>query len=123
MEAGRAGTAPLASAISGDEDSFMLVMVTAPNMMCGKQMSIDLVRDKLAACVNIVDSVHSVYRWKEEVQEDTECLMIIKTLRSQFENLKAAVLAKHPYDCPEVIMIPIVDGYSEYLKWIRECVL
>ena len=79
-----------------------------------------LVREKLAACVNIIPAVRSIYSWKGEVCDDGEALMVIKTRSGLLDALRERVVQLHPYDVPEVIALPIVGGHGPYLKWIDE---
>jgi len=79
-----------------------------------------LVNAKLAACVNIVTSVESIYRWEGQCCEEPEWLLIIKTRRSLFERVAAEVKALHNYTVPEVIALPIVAGSPDYLRWVME---
>jgi periplasmic divalent cation tolerance protein len=81
-----------------------------------------LVSSRLAACVNIIPSITSVYRWKGEMNSDREILMIIKTDASRFEEIKTAVRSMHSYETPELIAIPIQQGLQQYLDWITESV-
>jgi periplasmic divalent cation tolerance protein len=81
-----------------------------------------LVSNRLAACVNIIPSITSVYRWKGEMNSDREILMIIKTDASRFEEIKTALRSMHSYETPELIAIPIQQGLQQYLDWIAESV-
>jgi periplasmic divalent cation tolerance protein len=81
-----------------------------------------LVERKLAACVNIVSGVESVYRWKGDVESASEWLLIMKTTSGAFERLREALVELHSYDVPECIEIEITDGSAEYLDWIGELV-
>ena len=74
----------------------------------------------MAACVNVVPGVRSFYRWEGEVQNDDEVLMIIKTDAGHLEQLTERLVAEHPYECPEVVALPIVGGYEGYLSWLSE---
>ncbi|XP_009342570.2 protein CutA, chloroplastic [Pyrus x bretschneideri] len=97
----------------------IVVYVTVPSREVGKKLAESLVREQLAACVNLVPGIESVYQWKGEVQTDSEELLIIKTRQSLFEALTAHVKANHPYDVPEVIALPINAGSLPYLEWIK----
>lgn len=79
-----------------------------------------LVSEGLAACVNILGDVHSIYRWKGAVEEARECALIAKTTPEQFEALRARVVTLHSYDCPCIVAWPIVDGHAPYLEWIAQ---
>jgi periplasmic divalent cation tolerance protein len=79
-----------------------------------------LVEERLAACVNVVPGVVSVYRWKGVVEKEDELLLVIKTIGERVEQLKARLLQLHPYELPEVVVIPIGGGHAPYLEWIAE---
>src|SRR5687768_14786349 len=80
----------------------------------------DLVERRLAACVNIIDRVHSVYRWEGAVMEDGERLLLIKTTADRIAELKEVLFATHPYDVPEFVVIAIDRIEGPYLDWLRE---
>jgi periplasmic divalent cation tolerance protein len=79
-----------------------------------------LVEERLAACVNLVPGVVSIYRWKGNVEQEAELLLVIKTLAERVEALKARLLELHPYELPEVVVLPIGDGHAPYLAWIEQ---
>jgi periplasmic divalent cation tolerance protein len=79
-----------------------------------------LVQERLAACVNIVSGVRSIYRWKGEVCDDRELLMIMKTRTSLVQALQDRIKALHSYDVPEIIALPVDQGLPEYLDWVLE---
>ena len=81
-----------------------------------------LVERRLAACVNVVPAVRSIYRWKGKVEEDEERLLVIKTRRDRFEALREALVALHPYDLPEAVVLTVEAGHAPYLAWIDESV-
>lgn len=96
--------------------------VTVPSEEVAKTIGKGLVREKLAACVNIVPQVTSIYTWENEINEDTELLLIIKTRTSRLTELIQYVRSHHPYKVFEVVSLPIESGNEPYLKWISEVV-
>ena len=97
----------------------IVIFVTCPPAESDRIAS-TLVSEQLAACVNIVSSVTSIYRWEGKVTRDTEDLLIIKTEQNLWQTLKKRVSEIHPYEVPEIIQLSINDGYEPYLKWIAE---
>ncbi len=81
-----------------------------------------LVEQRLAACVNVVPGVVSVYRWKGAVERDDEWLLVMKTSSQRLEQLREALLALHPYELPELVVLPIVGGHAPYLAWLDDSV-
>lgn len=79
-----------------------------------------LVSRKLAACVNILPRVESVYTWKGKVEIARETLLMVKSKKNLFEKIEKAVKGLHSYECPEIIALPIVGGSEDYLKWIED---
>ena len=98
----------------------LVVFSTAPDEEVASSIAAALVGKKLAACVNILGSVRSVYWWDGQVQNDSEVLMICKTDAEHLDSLTRAILELHPYDCPEVVALSIVGGAPDYLAWIRD---
>jgi uncharacterized protein involved in tolerance to divalent cations len=86
----------------------------------GRRVARSLLEERLAACVNIVPGVESVYRWKDAVETAQETLLVIKTTAAAFAALRGRILEIHGYDVPEVLAIPVVEGAAEYLKWLGE---
>ncbi|CAG9795357.1 unnamed protein product [Diatraea saccharalis] len=105
---------------SVDADKYSVAYVTVPNNDVGKTIGHGLVKNKLAACVNIIPQVTSIYEWKNEINEDNEALLMIKTRTSQVDKLTEYVRSNHPYEVCEVISLPIKNGNPPYLKWIGE---
>ncbi|BET01703.1 CutA1 divalent ion tolerance protein [Nesidiocoris tenuis] len=99
-----------------------VAFVTAPNDTVAKEIARGLVKNKLAACVNIIPGLTSVYEWEGEVNEDSEVLMMIKTRTSRMPELTDFVVKHHPYKVCEVISTKIDDGNFPYLKWITDSV-
>ncbi|OAY23219.1 protein CutA, chloroplastic [Manihot esculenta] len=105
---------------SGNTVPSIVVYVTVPNRDAGKKLAHSIIKEKLAACVNIVPGIESVYEWKGEVQTDPEELLIIKTRQSLLEALTEHVKANHEYEVPEVISLPITGGSIPYLEWLKK---
>jgi periplasmic divalent cation tolerance protein len=80
-----------------------------------------LVAERLAACINVMPGVVSVYRWQDKIETETEVLLISKTTERQVAALAARIETLHPYDVPEVISHPITAGNKNYLDWVRQC--
>jgi periplasmic divalent cation tolerance protein len=79
-----------------------------------------LVEERLAACVNVVPGVMSVYRWKGAVEQEAELMLVIKTIGERVEPLKARLVELHPYELPEVVVMPIGGGHQPYLEWVAD---
>lgn len=94
-----------------------LALVTCPPDAAEK-LAASLVEHRLAACVNILPQVQSVYRWKEKITHDTEHLLLIKFAAGDFDRLRDAVLKLHPYELPEIIAVNISHGHAPYLDWL-----
>jgi len=98
-------------------DRYYVVYVAAPPADA-ETLAHALVRQQVAACVNIIPTIRSIYRWKGEICDDGEALLVIKTTGDRLEQLKALVVEQHPYEVPEIIALPIVQGHDPYLRWI-----
>ncbi|XP_012218463.1 protein CutA homolog isoform X1 [Linepithema humile] len=96
--------------------------VTVPDDTVAKKIARGLVENKLAACVNIIPQLTSIYEWKGEIQEDSELLLMIKTRTEKIDALTKYVKENHPYTVCEVISLPIQNGNADYIKWINEVV-
>ncbi|KYN40692.1 Protein CutA like protein [Trachymyrmex septentrionalis] len=96
--------------------------VTVPDDAVAKRLARGLVENKLAACVNIIPQLTSVYEWEGKIQEESELLLMIKTRTEKVDALTKYVKENHPYTICEVISLPIQNGNSDYLKWISEVV-
>lgn len=101
-------------------DGFIVVYVTAGSAEEAEQLAQTLVGERLAACVNRIKSVRSVYRWQGQVEQSDEELLIIKTRKSLFNKLEKRVRGLHSYSVPEVIALPVVAGSGDYLGWLRD---
>jgi periplasmic divalent cation tolerance protein len=98
----------------------IVVYVTAPNEDEAAAIAKALVSERLAACINIVRAIRSIYMWQGTIEDDAEVLMIIKTQASLFGRLSTRVKELHSYSVPEVIALPIVTGSEDYLAWLRD---
>jgi len=99
---------------------YVVIYVTAESLEQAKKIARTLVEERLAACVNVVERVHSIYWWEGEVQESQEALLIIKSLRSLVERVAERVKELHTYTVPEVVAVEVCGGSREYLKWVSE---
>ena len=101
---------------------YYLFLVTVPNIELGKKIGRILVEAKLAACVNIVSNIDSIYLWKNNIEEDNEHLLLIKTTDQNADKLIEKVKELHSYELPECIGIKIEKGSQQYLNWIRDSI-
>jgi periplasmic divalent cation tolerance protein len=101
-------------------DQYVVVLTTLPADADASALARALVEARLAACVNILPPMTSVYRWRDGIEEDTERQIVIKTTRARLPNLWERLRALHPYDVPEFVALPILDGSEAYLGWISE---
>ena len=101
----------------------LLVLTTAGSEEEARKIAHTLVERKLAACVNIVPRVHSVYHWQGKVESADEFLLLIKTTKNREEYVRSAIGELHSYELPECIVIGIDGGSEEYLRWVSESVI
>ena len=99
---------------------FVVVLITVPDDEVAGRLAHTLVSEKLAACVNVLPSVRSVYAWEGKICNEGELLCLVKTRRELFPALRERVLALHPYQVPEIVALPLVEGSDMYLAWLRE---
>jgi periplasmic divalent cation tolerance protein len=99
--------------------SKVVVLCTCPSEEEATKIATTLVDARLAACVNIVPKIKSIYRWKEKVEEAEEILLLIKTEATVFETMRERILKLHSYETPEIIALPIDRGHVEYLMWLE----
>ncbi len=97
----------------------VLVLTTVPTEEVGERIARALVDARLAACVNILPAMVSVYRWKGSLQRDSEHQVVIKTTRTRLPDIHAQLASLHPYDLPECLVLPIEDGDPGYLAWVE----
>jgi periplasmic divalent cation tolerance protein len=95
-----------------------VVLVTAPDAEAAARLARALVEERLAACGNVVPAIRSIYRWEGSVHDEGEALLVLKTRAARVDALRARVLELHPYQVPEVLVLPVEAGSEAYLAWI-----
>ena len=94
------------------------VLTTVAGPQDAERLASVLLDARLIACANILPGATSLYRWKGEIQRDAEVLVLMKTTTHRLEALEERLLAEHPYDVPELLAVPVIDGSSAYLNWV-----
>lgn len=102
--------------------NYRLVVTTCPSMALAEQIAHALLERHCAACVNIIPGVRSIYRWHGKIEDDNEVILLVKTIESCLTQVQDCVRELHTYDVPEMIALPIVNGFTPYLNWITESV-
>lgn len=105
-----------------DERNFQVALCTAPDSTTAEQLAENMVKQKLAACVNIIPAITSVYQWQGEIEKDPEVLMVIKTAEELIGELEELLDEEHPYEVFELISCDIDQAASAYLQWLNETV-
>lgn len=99
---------------------FAIVLTTVPDGGLGETLARTLVDGRLAACVNVLPPMTSFYRWQGAIEQGSECQLIVKTTSANVAAVMAAIRSRHPYENPELLVIPVASGGSAYLDWIRQ---
>lgn len=107
-------------AVHPSQGEFGIILVTTSSSEEGLNIARGLVDSRLAACVNIIAGLRSVYRWKGKIWDEGEFLLVIKTRMALFQQLENKIREMHSYEVPEIISIPITRGSEPYLNWLRE---
>jgi periplasmic divalent cation tolerance protein len=102
--------------------NFALVLMTAPNLKTAKRLAQAALRARLAACANIVPNLKSLYWWKGKIMAGNEVLVLFKTTATRLGALEKLILAEHPYDTPEFVVLSINKGNRRYLDWLEQAV-
>ena len=100
--------------------NFIFVYITTKNKTEAEKIGRTLVKEKLAACINIIGNVNSIYRWKGKIEKSKEVILIAKTKNSLLAELIKKAKALHNYECPGIVALPIKSGSKDYLKWVKE---
>ena len=98
----------------------ILVYINFPNRDSARQIGTALIENQLAACVNIIPAVESIYQWKGKVCVESEVMALVKTTASRYKQLEEFVVENHPYEVPEVISLPLSQGSEPYLNWVQD---
>ncbi|MFZ7125273.1 MAG: divalent-cation tolerance protein CutA [Desulfobacterales bacterium] len=98
------------------------VYMTAGNLEEARRIGEVLVKERLAACVNMIDGMRSLYLWKDELQDDAETVLIAKTTSERLDRMVETVKRLHSYECPCIVALPSQGGNPEFLDWVRSCV-
>lgn len=101
----------------------VVVLVTCPNRRVATQLASRLVNARLAACVNVIPGLESLFWWGGKVDRAREVLLLIKTTAKRFEALRRLVVRLHPYDVPEILALPVVKAHQPYLQWVASSVM
>lgn len=99
----------------------LIALCTCPDAGVADRIAATLVDEGLAACVNLVPGLTSIYRWQGEIQRDAEVLLLIKTCEARLPELTHRVRELHPYELPELIAVPVSGGLPDYLEWVITC--
>ena len=97
---------------------FFVVLVTAPNLRVARTLARGALRERLVACANLVPAIESHYWWQGKMESSTEVLILFKTAKRKLAPLEKFILAHHPYDTPEFVVVPITGGTKRYLSWL-----
>lgn len=100
----------------------VVIMVTAGSRRECRKIARHLVEAKLAACVNITQAIESIYHWEGKIADEKEFVLLIKSTRGLFPEIKAEISKIHSYHTPEIICLPIIDGSRNYLQWVSDSV-
>ena len=100
---------------------YQIILCTCPDHASAKRIADELISGGLAACVNILPGLTSVYRWQNKIETAQEHLLLIKTRQDRYAELEVAIRQVHPYELPEIIAVSVEQGLPEYLQWIDTC--
>ena len=99
-----------------ENNQLIVVLVTVPNEETASALARDLVQERHAACVNILPNIRSIYTWEGKLEDESELLLVIKTVRACYKNLEQAIIERHPYDTPEIVALDAATVADKYLR-------
>lgn len=105
--------------MSDSNQAVVAVITTVPDPEVAESIARTVVEERLAACANLLGSAVSIFRWESRVEREVEVLVIMKTTRQGIDDLRRRIVDLHPYDVPELIVLPVQEGYEPYLQWVR----
>jgi periplasmic divalent cation tolerance protein len=104
-------------------EQYLLILSTCPDKETAIRVANTLVSKRLAACVNILPKLTSVYHWQGQIEASEEHLLLIKSTRTAYDEVESAICETHPYELPEVVAVPLIAGLESYLAWIGDNVV
>jgi len=102
-------------------ESALIVLTTLPDSASAEALARQLLAQNLAACVNIMGEMTSIYRWEGKIQKGAEQQLVIKTTRARYPQVQDCIAENHPYELPEIVAIPVAQGLPDYLDWVNAC--
>lgn len=103
-----------------NSQTFSLFYITCPDLATAQKISSVLLNQKLIACANILPGMQSMYHWQGELKSESEVVLILKSQSQYKTSIEEVILSHHPYDCPCLLQLPIIDGHQGFLQWISE---
>lgn len=100
-------------------DGCIIVLVTVPDHNVARKISETILAARLAACVNILPGVQSMYWWEGKIADEQEVLLMMKTTEARYDSLSQTIKSVHPYEVPEILAVPILNGLPQYIEWVK----
>ena len=101
-------------------EDILIVFITVPSQEEGERIGANLVESRLAACVNVIPQVSSIFRWQGKIEKENELLLVIKTTRDRMDELTSKIKELHSYDVPEILAVPVFAGSKDYIDWVQQ---
>ena len=103
------------------QQTYQIILCTSPDKESAEKIARQLINDKIAACVNILPGLTSIFPWQGKIETEQEHLLLIKTRKDRYQFVEKSIQTNHPYEIPEIIAIPVENGLAEYMQWIESC--